>query len=369
MKSGVETALSLKLLAKLGTINIAAQPKDALLYIDGRLMGRASQEITLPAKEHQVLIQKEGYVDYKAKILPRPGLSQVLQASLKTVEQVKWEKTPEYTKTSNGHIIKLFKPDGAFTMGTSRREAGRRANEVQRTVSLSRPFYLSTTLVSNRLFRQFSSQHSSSHYKGVSLDSENYPAVNVTWHNAALYCNWLSERENLRPFYSFPENAPVEFNPESTGYRLPTEAEWAWIARVNTGTKLLKYPWGHQLPPKPKSGNYADLNAVNLLGQVFMQYDDKYPATSPVAVYPANQKGIFDIGGNASEWIHDYYEMKTGLALKTENDPVGPLTGDYHVIRGSSWMHSNKVDLRLSFRDYGVEQRKDLGFRIARWVE
>ncbi len=59
-------------------------------------------------------------------------------------------------------------------------------------------------------------------------------------------------------------------------------------------------------------------------------------------------------------WLNDYGDFA---------DPTGPENGDYHVIRGSSWMHSTVTELRLSYRDYGNKPRPDLGFRIVRFVE
>ena len=64
--------------------------------------------------------------------------------------------------------------------------------------------------------------------------------------------------------------------------------------------------------------------------------------------------------------MHDYYEIP-GSAETT--DPLGPESGDYHVIRGASWQKGTVTDLRLSFRDYGSAGRQDLGFRIARFAE
>jgi len=64
--------------------------------------------------------------------------------------------------------------------------------------------------------------------------------------------------------------------------------------------------------------------------------------------------------------LHDYYQIQTDLSLNTNKDPMGPESGNYHVIRGASWGHGTRTELRLSFRDYGKDKRNDLGFRIAR---
>ena len=91
-----------------------------------------------------------------------------------------------------------------------------------------------------------------------------------------------------------------------------------------------------------------------------------YIVTAPVGTFPASPIGIFDLAGNVSEWVNDFHEIPGTEAV---SDPLGPATGEYHVIRGSSWMHGTVTELRLSFRDYGKGPRQDLGFRLARFAE
>ncbi|WNZ57075.1 SUMF1/EgtB/PvdO family nonheme iron enzyme [Microbulbifer sp. MKSA007] len=263
--------------------------------------------------------------------------------------------------------MKLMRPNAVFTMGSSRREQGRRANEVMRQVSLNRPFYIGTTEVTNREYRRFKRLHTSSHVNGVSLDNDNLPVVNVSWVEAVLFCNWLSEKDGLTPVYLTEAGRVVGFDGAANGYRLPTEAEWAWVARYDQGT-MKKFPWGNELPIKSNSGNYADTTATKLVPAVLRTYSDRYAATSPVGSYSPNAFGIYDLGGNVSEWIHDLYTIGTGLSRRIEENPVGPEDGDFHVIRGSSWRHSGLTELRLSYRDYGESARNDIGFRLARWV-
>ena len=368
VESGNERQLNFNLQASLGKVSIRAVPEDALLYVDGRLLGRANQELSLPAKQTNISIKKEGYADYHTTVLPRPKFSQSLPVKLKTLEQLKWEQIKPIITTSAGQQLKLFKPQDTFSMGSSRREQGRRSNETLHTVSLSRPFYLGIHEVTNGQFRKFDSQHLSGNVKGQSLDSDNYPVVNVSWQQAALYCNWLSEQEGLPAFYIVENDKVTGFNPQSNGYRMATEAEWAWTARFEKG-EMLKYAWGSDLVPSKVSANIADRNAAPVAGYIQPSYDDGYVVTAPVGTFPANAKGIHDLGGNVSEWINDFYEVTTGLSQKTEADPVGPLEGAYHVIRGPSWAQGGTTELRLSFRDYGEDARNDLGFRIARFVD
>ncbi|MFN3162303.1 MAG: formylglycine-generating enzyme family protein [Pseudohongiellaceae bacterium] len=87
-----------------------------------------------------------------------------------------------------------------------------------------------------------------------------------------------------------------------------------------------------------------------------------------MASFTANYHGIYDLAGNAAEWVHDYYGS-VGAFGGVEIDPLGPQSGEFHTIRGSSWAHGAITEMRLSFRDFGAEARDDVGFRIARYLE
>lgn len=367
--SSSSKTLNLNLEPALGKVAISANFPDTELYVDGRLFGRANQTLSLPARPHTISVKKAGYETFEAEVTPRPALTQQLKVVLRTVDQAKWDKIPKTLRTATGQSLTLFKPNARFTMGSSRREQGRRSNETLRQIALTRAFYASPLLVTNSDYVKFERFHSSSHVKGNSLFSENQPVVNVTWEQAARFCNWLSAKEKLPAFYREAGGKVVGFNPDATGYRLLTEAEWSWLARVQDKDGMRKYPWGNQLPPPANAGNFGDRSAASLLGLVLLDYNDGYPVTSPVGKFPPNAKGIYDVGGNVSEWVNDFYGVGTGLNLQTETDPLGPEKGDYHVIRGSSWAHGGITELRLAYRDYGDQPRHDLGFRIARFVE
>jgi formylglycine-generating enzyme required for sulfatase activity len=200
------------------------------------------------------------------------------------------------------------------------------------------------------------------------LDLENQPAVGVSWNAAAAYCNWLSEQEGLPPAYQKDGDSYVPVKPMTKGYRLPTDAEWEFVARYAGGGKFRRYPWGDALPVKAASGNYADAAARIAIQDVIPDYDDGFAASAPVGKFPPDTLGLYDMGGNVAEWIHDYYTVSLD-ATQVAVDPLGPETGKSHVIRGSSWRQSSVTDLRLAARDFGDSVRNDVGFRIARYVE
>ena len=366
--SGEEQRLTVDLPAELGDVRIAVQPEDAEVLVDGRREGRANQTLSLPAVAHQIEIRKEGYVPYRTSVTPRPGFPQEISLSLQTVEEARRAAIRPVIETAAGQEMRLLRP-GAFTMGASRREPGRRANEVLREVTLTRPFYLSVTEVTNTQFRQFAAGHNSGEWESHSLNGSRQPVVNVTWQEAALFCNWLSEKEGLPKAYLVRNNRVVGFDPESTGYRLPTEAEWEWAARVKDDGSQLRFPWGNDMPPPERHGNYADRSIANLLGRTLLGYTDGSIVSAPVANYQPNHRGIHDLGSNVAEWVNDFYAGTSEDLPSDVVDPLGPDSGDYHVIRGASWMHGTITELRLTFRDFGREGRADVGFRIARYLE
>ena len=366
-ESGEQKRLSITLEPELVSVAVKAEPGDALLYVDGALVGPANRTLQLSTSKHNIEIRKQGYVDYKTTLTPLVGVEQELKVVLKTIIQAKLESVKPMISAPAGQTLKLFHP-GAFTMGASRREPGRRANETVRDVKLTRPFYLGLKEVTNQEYRLFDSGFSSGAVSGNSLDGETQPVAKVTWQQAASYCNWLSREAALTPFYFEEEGRITGFDKTADGYRLPTEAEWAWAARATASGETLKFPWGRELPPAKNSGNFADRKAMALFGRVIGNYDDGYVVSAPAGSFAPNGKGLFDLGGNVAEWTNDYYDVVISTGKKIETDPMGPASGEFHVIRGSSWAHGAVTELRLSFRDYGSKSREDVGFRIARYA-
>ncbi|MBA6411657.1 PEGA domain-containing protein [Parahaliea sp. F7430] len=371
MAAGEQSERQVSLQPQLGEVALQISPAAAQISINGKVIGRGNQNLSLPTYEHSVEVSLEGYATVRKRITPRSGIKQRLNVSLQTQQEAKVAALRPEITTSLGQTLKLFVPAHSplseFTMGASRRDPGRRANEVLHSVRLKRMFYIQSTEVTNGQFRQFLASHNSGQVDNNSLNRDQQPVVEVSWQQAAQFCNWLSKREGLPLFYREREGMVVGFNPKATGYRLPSEAEWAWAARVE-GETLKTFTWGEDFPPSKAVENYADSTAAYVTGRVIQGYTDGYVVSAPVASFPANHNGLYDLGGNVSEWVHDVYSIPSANSA-TSTDPLGSQSGENYVIRGANWSLSKLSELRLSYRDYGQAARDDVGFRIARYAE
>ena len=255
-------------------------------------------------------------------------------------------------RSSLGQELRLM-PRADFRMGKTQ-------------VQLARPYYLGLREVSNAEYRRFNSAHVSRGAEGQDLDGEHLPVVNLSWEAAAAYCNWLSRRESLPPFYQIRFGRVIGIHPEAVGYRLPTEAEWDFAARIPPEGEAQNFAWLGTFPPRGRTGNFADESAQGFLPNVIPGYQDGFAASAPVGSFPANLRGLHDLAGNVSEWVHDFQGELSAVNVR---DPLGPPDGRAHVVRGSSWAQASAAELRLDFRASAALPRRDLGFRLARYAQ
>lgn len=356
---------------ELGEVRFAIEPAEAEIVVNGKVMGTGSRVLSLPAVQQRIEVRLAGYAGFETQVLPKPGLAQQVSVTLLTKAAArKAAMTPTVT-TGLGNTLVLIDPSvetqNPFTMGASRRDPGRRANEVEHPVELRRAFYIASTETTNAQFRQFEASHDSGLIESYSLDRDQQPVAGISWQQAASFCNWLSRREGLPPFYRENQGIVIGFNPGSTGYRLPSEAEWAFAARVE-GETLRRFAWGDDFPPSAVVTNVADNTSALVTGRILNGYTDQFVVSAPVGSFPPNHRGLHDMGGNVAEWVHDGYQIPSANA-ELSIDPLGSQRGDNYTIRGGSWALSRLSELRLTFRDYGERGRDDLGFRIARYAE
>lgn len=351
-------------------VKISVSPSTADVFINGQAQGKGSKTVSLNTLPQRISVRKKGYVTQNVELIPTRNSEQIVSVNLLTKEQNYWAQVPDNYRTRFGHEMRLFKNLGTVNMGSSRRENGRRSNETVYQATLSKPFYVSITEVTNKQYRAFKPSHNSGNYKTKSLNAQKAPVSNVSWQDAARYCNWLSKQEGLDPFYQTTKGFISGHNKDANGYRLLTEVEWSWLARKKDDSELL-YPWGTGDSPSRKTGNYADKQASNILSFILEDYDDGYTGPSPVGRFEPNHSGLYDLDGNVSEWIHDWYSSKGNSELKEKNalvDPMGPSIGEFHVVRGGSWAKGYLPQLRLAYRDYAAKGKHDIGFRVARYA-
>jgi formylglycine-generating enzyme required for sulfatase activity len=368
MESNASESITVDLSARLGTVTVVVKPEDATVYVDGQARGSGKTTVRLSAAPHTIEVKRPGYASWKRTVTPRPGYPQTVTASLRSAEAIAADRIAKTLKSPAGQTLRRVEP-ATFTMGASRAEVGRRANEVIVPVTITRPFLISVNEVTNREFAEFRPNHDSGSSVHVSLAADNNPVANVTWEDAIEYCNWLSQREGRTPAYKREFGKWVAVYPLTDGYRLPTEAEWALAIRYAGQRQPSKFSWGKAWPPPKDSGNFADRSAIEIVPSILPAYDDGYPSTSPVGSFKPNALGIYDGGGNVAEWVNDYYTVPTPGVTTPVADPTGPERGTSYVIRGSSWRHAGQTELRLSFRDFGSEARPDVGFRVARFAD
>ena len=368
LQTAASASITVDLTARTGTVTINVSPADATIYVDGRSQGTGSTSLRLSSAPHRVEVRRDGYESWAKTVTPRPGYPQTITARLRSDEAIARSKINTTVTTADGIVMRRVEP-GTFMMGASRGEQGRRANEVLHPVTLTLPFYIGVNEVTNKEFSMFDASHDSGAVVHASLAGDANPVATVTWQKAAAYCNYLSGREGLTPVYEERFGELEAIRPFPNGYRLPTEAEWAWALRYGATASAAKFSWGDQWPPRRDAGNYADRTAAVIMTSIMLGYDDGYVSTAPTGNFPTNVLGLHDGGGNVAEWVNDFYTVPTPGITTPIINPLGPDRGTNYVIRGSSWKHSGVTELRMSYRDYGIEPRNDLGFRIARNAE
>lgn len=182
----------------------------------------------------------------------------------------------------------------------------------------------------------------------ISEGKENCPVVYVTWYGAAFYCNMISRKEGLKELYNLNDWS----NSIDSGYRLPSEAEWEYAARYPDGRT---YPWGNDYDSKGEKANFG-LNVGHLSNVGSFESGKSY-------------LGLYDIIGNAEEWVNDWYSTYKSEA---ETDPTGPADGVYKQKRGGSWYrHDNNLPFS-AYRyntNYQYTYCYDVGFRICKAIK
>jgi formylglycine-generating enzyme required for sulfatase activity len=249
---------------------------------------------------------------------------------------------------------------GAFQMGSAPTEAGHEPDERLHSVALGYGFWLGRTEVTVRQWRFFVDEsgfggtgagsgihvRTASGWKLVAdagwrspgfPQDDTHPVVGASWEDAVEFCRWLTARERAAGRL-----------PKGWSFALPTEAQWEYACRADTTTA---FSWGE--PIDPARANFKP-------GQAGAAYGE---GTSPVASYPANAWGFFDMHGNVWEWCADAYgEYPSGDAV----DPAPVAEGEFRVKRGGSWVGAGE-NCRSANRNRDLPDHRafHIGFRIC----
>jgi formylglycine-generating enzyme required for sulfatase activity len=397
--AGRRQSLQVKLLPSFGWLALDTSPAGAVVRVDDRELGHAPLRLELDAGlrrltisapgrrgwNSQVAIQSGqtldlGVIDLAAPapvVAAAPAVAGAAQESATSAIPAPAAPPPPPPPAARiqspliGALVLL--PAGSFMEGSDRRDQGRRSNEVLRKVSLTRAFYVAEKEVTNAQFRVFRAQHASGLAMEKSLDLDNQPVSSVSWSDAVEFCNWLSLREGLPVAYERRDGRWQLVQPRNHGYRLPTEAEWEYAARID-GPRWRRYAWGDELPPPAGTDNLGGQESLpqrpspeQRLAAALPAYRDEHTVVAPVASYARGGSGLYDMGGNVSEWMHDVYTSLPDTAPVT--DPTGVEADGPHGVRGANWRTASIAELRLAWRDRAAGASQTLGFRVARSVE
>jgi formylglycine-generating enzyme required for sulfatase activity len=180
--------------------------------------------------------------------------------------------------------------------------------------------------------------------------TDDHPVLNVTWNDAVAMAAWLSKTEGKR-------------------YRLPTEAEWEYACRAGSRTR---YYSGDDPQSLLGIANGFDIDtAANWpeWKQYALQGHDGFAFTAPVGSFAANTMGVYDMLGNAWEWVADYYD-ENYYAHSPVDDPQGPPSANVRLRRGGSWQ-TWAFYSRCSYRNWNSPETRYtlVGMRLLREAE
>ena len=236
-------------------------------------------------------------------------------------------------------------------------------------------FYMAKSLVTQAEWNEVVTWASTHGYQDLAAKegkATDHPVHTVSWYDAVKWCNARSEKEGLTPCYTVngavmkTGAAEPAVNWATTGYRLPTEAEWEKAARGGLSGK--RFPWGdtisHSQANFTNDGGEAYATGATGPHPLWGKNDDpNCPHTSPVGSFPANGYGLLDMAGNVWQRCWDWYSWEPGPAT----DPRGVATGTIRTLRGGSW-RVGAESCRVAFRNSGdpAYASRYVGFRVAR---
>jgi uncharacterized protein (TIGR02996 family) len=223
-------------------------------------------------------------------------------------------------------------PPGTFRMGSGPGEKERGGDEEQHLVTLTKGFWIAIHPLTQAQWLTIRKRNPSE-FKG-----DLHPVDCVSWEDCRTFCLRLNKHTKQT-------------------FRLPTEAEWEYACRAGTTTP---FHFGATI-----SEEIANYDATGVYGPG--KKGSYRKASTPVCSYPDNPWGLFDVHGTIYEWCRDWYAH---FSPEPAIDPLGPVEGGTHVLRGGSWF-AYPNGCRSAYRNYGHPDRRDAiaGFRPAMDLE
>ena len=267
---------------------------------------------------------------------------------LMVVSCTKWE-LPE--KVNLTYIEMVSIPGGTFQMGDTRNE-GLTDEKPVHTVTVS-GFKMGKYEITQKQYQTVIGTNPS-----TSTNCDDCPVETVSWMDAVAFCNALSDREGKQKVYTI-NGADVGINLSVNGYRLPTEAEWEYAAGGGSSNRT-RFGNGKDIA-NPTEINFYGLAAGQASYSVVGEYRAK---TIKVGSFSPNALGLYDMSGNVWEWCSDWYGSDY-YANSSSNNPTGPASGSFRVLRGGGW-DSIPAYSRVAFRRNSPTYRSPgVGFRVV----
>jgi formylglycine-generating enzyme required for sulfatase activity len=266
------------------------------------------------------------------------------------------EKTPpQWYVNGQGQTMVVIPGPVEFLMGSPSTEAGREDDERQHKKRIGRTFALAAKSVTVEQYRRFDKDYQ---LPAVYTRTEDLPVVGTSWHQAAVYCNWLSKEEGIDEdqwCYEIKDGQVTKLKENYlslTGYRLPTEAEMEYSTRA--GALTSRY-FGESVDLLPKYAWYLT---------------NSQEKAWPVGSLKPNDFGLFDTQGNVYTWCQERfkkYSQSLSEATEDKEDEYSINIQNSRVMRGGSF--SNQAShVRSSYRSSFVPALRSVsnGFRPAR---
>lgn len=302
--------------------------------------------IEMPVQQYQVKISADGYesTTQSVDLNTQDSFYFALEQKQASIKKAAIEKAPVEIVPVDKNLFEIsgvtFRmvdiPAGSFQMGSSRQQSTQPVHGVN-----IKAFQLMESEVTWQLYDLCIAAKKCDRKDNRSdWDSELRPAIRVSWNDIVLqFIPWLNQQTGQM-------------------FRLTSESEWEYAARAGTKTS---YSWGNKI-----DCSKARYNGGRNSSCYYKNSARNYLGTSEVKSFEPNAFGLYDMHGNASEWVQDCRSSNYRSA-PTAGQPN--LTGDCEkrMVRGGSWM-SDGVALRVSKRDRGTSNKgyRETGFRLAR---